>query len=59
VRLALERLMADPRYLRLDDAGRVRTIDKLMTRVRSPTSTVLRRQLTPTAVPDIIAGGIR
>jgi hypothetical protein len=44
VRGALERLMSDPRYSRIDDAVRINAIDRLLSRVRSQMSQSLRRE---------------
>lgn len=53
VRRALEQVMNDQRYNRLDDAGRTRVIKRLLPRVRAQASTGLRRDLS--RVPGIIA----
>jgi hypothetical protein len=53
VRRALERLMDDPRYARLDDDGRVRVIQRLLPRVRERTSAALRRDLAR-SVPGVV-----
>jgi hypothetical protein len=45
VRRVLERLMADPRYARLGDAGRINAVERLTSRIRSQTSAVLRGEL--------------
>jgi hypothetical protein len=45
VRRVLERLMADPRYARLNDAGRINAIERLVARARTQTSRTLRREL--------------
>jgi hypothetical protein len=45
VRRALEQVMNDRRYTRLDDAGRTRVIRRLLPRVRARASTGLRREL--------------
>ena len=45
VRRALEQVMNDQRYSRLDDAGRTRVIRRLLPRVRAQATTGLRREL--------------
>jgi hypothetical protein len=45
VRRALEQVMNDRRYNRLDDAGRTRVIRRLLPRVRAQASVGLRREL--------------
>ena len=42
---ALERLIADSRYGRLDDVGRVRAVERILGRVQRETSEGLRREL--------------
>lgn len=42
VRRALEQLMVDSRYARLNDSGRIRAIERLLPRVRQRVTTNLR-----------------